>query len=119
MLTNVRASAFVLVTATAILFGGCATSAPAVRLNPDAVEVAWDGGHASVRRAGKGVRVKAAYEHQLGGLLAVRVESQAVLGTSVSPAPAGNVAPDSPPADRNAGAAAPVAAGAIDAAGNR
>jgi hypothetical protein len=53
---------------------GCATPMPLVRLNPDAPDVFWVGGRASVQKDTTGVRVAAAFEHQDGTNLAVRVE---------------------------------------------
>jgi hypothetical protein len=53
---------------------GCATPMPLVRLNPDAPDVVWVGGRASVQKDTTGVRVAAAFEHQDGTNLAVRVE---------------------------------------------
>jgi hypothetical protein len=47
-----------------------------VRLNPDAADVIWVGGRASVQKAETGVRVAAAFEHQDGRTLALRVEIQ-------------------------------------------
>ncbi len=47
---------------------------PLVRLNPDASDVVWVGGRASVQKDTTGVRVAAAFEHQDGPNLAVRVE---------------------------------------------
>ncbi|HVV53149.1 MAG TPA: hypothetical protein VHO06_26060, partial [Polyangia bacterium] len=57
-----------------VALAGCATPAPLVRLNPDAADVIWVGGRASVQRMETGVRVAAAFEHQDGRALAVRVE---------------------------------------------
>ena len=57
-----------------VLVLGCATPRPLVRLNPDARDVVWVGGRASVQRDTTGVRVAAAFEHQDGSNLAVRVE---------------------------------------------
>ena len=53
---------------------GCATPMPLVRLNPDARDVVWVGGRASVQKDTTGVRVAAAFEHQDGSNLALRVE---------------------------------------------
>jgi hypothetical protein len=53
---------------------GCATPMPLVRLNPDARDVVWVGGRASVQQETTGVRVAAAFEHQDGSNLALRVE---------------------------------------------
>jgi hypothetical protein len=71
MLTGNRRRVFVVVTA---LIGGCATPAPLVRLNPDAADIIWVGGRASVQKADTGVRVAAPFEHQDGRSLALRVE---------------------------------------------
>ncbi len=57
-----------------LLVVGCATPMPLVRLNPDAPDVVWVGGRASVQRDTTGVRVAAAFEHQDGSNLALRVE---------------------------------------------
>lgn len=54
--------AFTLVTTSALTLG-CASAVPAVRLSPNAAEVAWAGNSASVRRTHTGVRVVAALEH--------------------------------------------------------
>jgi hypothetical protein len=69
-----RSTAFVVVGAG--LFFGCATPAPLVRLNPDANDIIWVGGRASVQKEETGVRVAAAFEHQDGPTLALRVEIQ-------------------------------------------
>jgi len=53
---------------------GCATPMPLVRLKPDAPDVVWVGGRASVQKDTTGVRVAAAFEHQDGSNLALRVE---------------------------------------------
>jgi len=53
---------------------GCATPLPLVRLNPDAPDIVWVGGRASVQKETTGVRVAAAFEHQDGSNLALRVE---------------------------------------------
>ncbi len=63
---------FVVVTAVAVV--GCATPAPLVRLNPDSANVIWVGGRASMQQLQTGVQVAAAFEHQDGRALAVRVE---------------------------------------------
>ncbi len=55
---------------------GCATPMPLVRLNPDASDVVWVGGRASVQKDTTGVRVAAAFERQDGSNVAVRVEVQ-------------------------------------------
>jgi hypothetical protein len=47
---------------TLALAAGCASSVPAVRLSPNAAEVAWAGNRASVRKTNTGVRVAAALE---------------------------------------------------------
>ena len=62
--------------ASAALAVGCATPAPLVRLNPDAADIIWVGGRASVQKMDTGVHVAAAFEHQDGRALAVRVEIQ-------------------------------------------
>jgi hypothetical protein len=61
---------------TAMLVVGCATPAPLVRLNPDAADIIWVAGRASVQKAETGVRVAAAFENQDGSALALRVEVQ-------------------------------------------
>jgi hypothetical protein len=53
---------------------GCATPMPLVRLNPDTRDVIWVAGRASVQKDTTGVRVAAAFEHQDGSNLALRVE---------------------------------------------
>ncbi len=53
---------------------GCAAPMPLVRLNPDARDVVWVRGRASIQKDTTGVRVAAAFEHQDGSNLAVRVE---------------------------------------------
>ena len=53
---------------------GCATPAPIVRLNPDSANVFWVSGRPSVAMDNAGVRVAAAFEHQDGGNLSLRVE---------------------------------------------
>ena len=53
---------------------GCATPMPLIRLNPDTPDVVWVGGRASVQKDTTGVRVAAAFEHQDGSNLALRVE---------------------------------------------
>jgi hypothetical protein len=55
-----RCVAFLLV--TSVLAAGCASSVPAVRLSPNAAEIAFAGNRASVRRTSTGVRVAAALE---------------------------------------------------------
>jgi hypothetical protein len=57
-----------------IVVVGCATPMPLVRLTPDAHDVVWVGGRASVQKDTTGVRVAAAFEHQDGSNLALRVE---------------------------------------------
>ena len=61
MSLNNACVAVLLVTST--LAAGCATAVPAVRLSPNAAEVAWAGNRASVRKMNAGVRVAAALEH--------------------------------------------------------
>ena len=62
----------------AIVFGvsvaGCATPRPVVRLAPAGGEVTWVAGRAVLSKQQSGVRVAAAFEHQDGDTLAVRVE---------------------------------------------
>jgi hypothetical protein len=53
---------------------GCATPMPLIRLNPDTPDVVWVGGRATVQKDTTGVRVAAAFEHQDGSNLALRVE---------------------------------------------
>jgi len=53
---------------------GCATPMSLVRLDPDAPDVVWVRGRASVQKDTDGVRVAAAFEHQDGSTLALRVE---------------------------------------------
>jgi hypothetical protein len=53
---------------------GCAAPMPLIRLNPDTPDVVWVGGRASVQKDTTGVRVAAAFEHQDGSNLALRVE---------------------------------------------
>jgi hypothetical protein len=55
---------------------GCATPAPLVRLHPHAEEVVWVSGRAAVEQERDGVRVAAAFEHQHGKRLGVRIEVQ-------------------------------------------
>jgi hypothetical protein len=61
-----------------IVFGvslaGCATPGPVVRLAPAGGDVTWVAGRAVLSQEKSGVRVAAAFEHQDGGMLAVRVE---------------------------------------------
>lgn len=57
-----------------VVAAGCATPLPLVRLNPDASDIVWVGGRASVQREATGVRVATAFEHQDGANLALRVE---------------------------------------------
>jgi hypothetical protein len=80
-----RCVAFLLVTSALTL--GCASAVPAVRVSPNAAEVAWAGNRASVRRTNNGVRVAAALEHpdarvgvdiQNGKPERVEVESQGI-----------------------------------------
>jgi hypothetical protein len=60
--------------AAALLFG-CATPAPLVRLHPNTGEdVFWMSGRAAVKKQSGGVHVAAAFEHQLGKRLGLRVE---------------------------------------------
>jgi hypothetical protein len=60
--------------AAALLFG-CATPAPLVRLHPNTGEdVFWMSGRAAVKKQSGGVQVAAAFEHQLGKRLGLRVE---------------------------------------------
>lgn len=57
--------------------GGCATPAPLVRLEPrNATAVTWVAGRAVLDDEVAGIRVAAAFEHQRGDLLGVRVEVQ-------------------------------------------
>jgi hypothetical protein len=56
-----RCVAFLLVTLA--LASGCASAVPAVRVSPNAAEIAWAGNRASVHRVNNGVRVAAALEH--------------------------------------------------------
>jgi len=85
MSLNNRCVAFMLVTLS--LTAGCAAAVPAVRLSPNAAEVAWAGNRASVRKTNTGVRVAAALEHpdarvgveiQNGKADRVEVESQGI-----------------------------------------
>jgi len=61
-----------------IVFGislaGCATPSPIVRLAPAGGEVTWVAGRAVLSKQQEGVRVAAAFEHQDGDTLALRVE---------------------------------------------
>lgn len=52
-----------LVLMTSALTLGCASAVPAVRVSPDAAEIAWAGNRASVHRISGGLRVAAALEH--------------------------------------------------------
>jgi hypothetical protein len=61
---------------TTAMVVGCATPAPLVRLNPDGADIIWVAGRASVQKAETDVRVAAAFEHQDGSTLALRVEIQ-------------------------------------------
>ncbi len=85
MSLNNRCVAFLLVISA--LAAGCATAVPAVRVSPDAAEIAWAGNRASVRRVNTGVRVAAALDHpdarvgveiQNGRAERVEVESQGI-----------------------------------------
>ena len=59
----------------AVLLFGCATQAPLVRLHPNTGEdVFWMSGRAAVKKQRSGVHVAAAFEHQLGKRLGLRVE---------------------------------------------
>jgi hypothetical protein len=53
---------------------GCVMPLPFVRLNPDAADVVWVGGRASVQKEVTGVRAVAAFDHQDGSNLALQVE---------------------------------------------
>jgi hypothetical protein len=53
---------------------GCATPSPLVRLYPRSPDVVWAAGRASVTREQAGVRVAAAFDHQDGPNLGMRVE---------------------------------------------
>lgn len=53
---------------------GCATPGPVVRLEPNAKDVIWVGGRASMQQEREGIRVAAAFERQRGDVLGVRVE---------------------------------------------
>jgi hypothetical protein len=55
---------------------GCATPAPVVRLDPISNNVFWISGRAAVKQEERGVRVAAAFEHEVGTTLGVRVEIQ-------------------------------------------
>jgi hypothetical protein len=55
---------------------GCATPAPLVRLHPHDEDVVWVSGRAAVEREKRGVRVAAAFEHQHGRRLGLRIEIQ-------------------------------------------
>jgi hypothetical protein len=57
-----------------LIAAGCAIPQPLVRLNPDAAGVVWVAGRASVQQAQDGIRVAAAFEHQDGKMLALRLE---------------------------------------------
>jgi hypothetical protein len=63
---------------TSILFAaslaGCAAPGPLVRLAPAGGEVTWVSGRAVLSKEQSGVRVAAAFEHQHGDLLALRLE---------------------------------------------
>jgi len=63
-----------LLSAGGLVAVGCATPLPLVRLNPDAADIIWVGGRASVQKDVAGVRAAAAFEHQDGSNLALRVE---------------------------------------------
>jgi hypothetical protein len=76
-----------LVLVTSALTLGCASAVPAVRVSPDAAEIAWAGNRASLHRTNGGVRVAAALEHpdarvgvdiQNGKADRLEVESQGV-----------------------------------------
>jgi hypothetical protein len=54
--------------------GGCATPAPIVRLAPVSPDVLWVSGRASVAQEQEGIRVGAAFDHQDGPTLGLRVE---------------------------------------------
>jgi hypothetical protein len=69
------------------LTAGCASAVPAVRLSPNAAEVAWAGNSASVRKTSTGLRVAAALENpdarvgveiQNGKADRVEIESQGI-----------------------------------------
>lgn len=53
---------------------GCATPAPLVSLRPHSADVVWVAGRASLQQEQDGMRVAAAFEHQDGRKLAVRIE---------------------------------------------
>jgi len=55
-------------------FFGCATPGPLVRLYPSLPNVVWVSGRASMTREEGGIRVAAAFDHQDGPNLGVRVE---------------------------------------------
>jgi len=55
---------------------GCATPQPLVRLTPASQPVVWVAGRATLMAEKDGVRVAAAFEHQDGSLLGLRVEVQ-------------------------------------------
>lgn len=61
-----------------IVFGvslvGCATPGPIVRLAPAGGDVTWIAGRAVLSQEQAGIRVAAAFEHQDGQMLALRVE---------------------------------------------
>jgi hypothetical protein len=55
---------------------GCATPGPVVRLNPPGDDVAWVAGRGVLARDQAGIRVAAAFDHQDGDRLGVRIEVQ-------------------------------------------
>jgi hypothetical protein len=55
---------------------GCATPGPLVRLAPVSPDVLWVSGRASVAQEQEGIRVAAAFDHQDGPTLGLRVEVQ-------------------------------------------
>jgi hypothetical protein len=66
------------VAAGAVVLGGslvgCVAPIPLVRLYPSAQNVVWVSGRASVEQEDGGIRVAAAFDHQDGTLLSVRIE---------------------------------------------
>jgi hypothetical protein len=75
-MTSPRLSALV-----PILIGtlaGCATPSPIFQLSPRSQDVIWVGGRGSMQKEIEGVRVAAAFEHQDGNSLGLRLEIQNV-----------------------------------------
>ena len=83
-----RSSPLLLSILAAALLFGCATPAPLVRLHPNTGEdVFWMSGRAAVKKQSGGVQVAAAFEHQLGKRLGLRVEVRNGTGERIEDQP--------------------------------